>query len=126
MYFDRYYVRGSVGSGVTRVLVNTAGSLALGRGELDVAAVAPAGTPRVADEHVLLAVLGAVADGGNAVVEIGAALRAAEHTALVVLEDGLVSLDSHRDDGLLDRGNELGRQVRHHLIKAGGLDGTAL
>ena len=49
-------------------------------GELDVAVVAPGGIPRVLDEPVVLAILGAVADDEHGVVEVGTAAGGGQDT----------------------------------------------
>lgn len=104
----------SVGRGVDRVRVDTAGTGSRSRGELDVTLVAPAGTPGVADENVVLTLFGSVTNGGNTVVKVGAASVAGENSALVALEDGLVSLDGDGNNGLCDSGIELAGAVASH------------
>jgi len=88
--------------------------------------VTPASTPRVADEHVVLATLGSVANSGDTVVEVGTASSAGENSRFVSLEDRLVSLDGDRHDSLGDGGVELARAVSGHALQAGSLDGATL
>ena len=56
-------------------------------GHLDVSLATPAGSPAVLDEEVVGAVVGAVADGGDTVVqELGGAVWLVVDTILVELE----------------------------------------
>eukprot|EP00128_Syssomonas_multiformis_P003521 Colp12_sorted_trinity150504_noHs@28039 len=74
--------------------------------EEDVAIHAPRRTPGVLHLVVVGAVQGAVADGQDAVVQVGAA-GSGEHTRLVQLEGGLVGLDGD-GHGLLSQGGHHG------------------
>ena len=61
----------------------------------------PAGAPRVADDPVVRAVLGAVADDGDTVVEAAAAaLGLVVDARAVELEAVLAGVDADADDGL--------------------------
>jgi len=84
----------SVGFGPYGILVDTANACAARDADLHVALVAPAGSPRVADKGVVLAVLSAVADSSDTMIEVSSAGRSGDHTFCVVLEGGPVSLDS--------------------------------
>ena len=92
----------SVGGWVERDLLDTADTLALNGGDLDVALVSPGSSPGVSDEVVLLTVLGSVANSGDGVVEGGSASGGVHNSAGVVLEDGSVGLNS---DGGRSLGN---------------------
>ena len=64
-------------------------------GHLDVALVAPLGAPAVLDEEVVLAVLGAVADGEDAVVEgLGGAVGLEVHAWRMKEERGEISFST--------------------------------
>ena len=73
--------------------LDTADTVTVNDGKLDVALVTPGGVPRVLNEPVVLASLAAPSDCEDGVVKAGTALGAIEDTALVSLEDVLVSLD---------------------------------
>ena len=88
----------SVGLGNERLHLDTADTLAIDGGDLDVALITPGGGPGVSDNVVLLTSLGSVADGGNGVVEAGSTGSGVEDTAGVELEDRLVSLNGNGDD----------------------------
>jgi len=94
---------------VEGLLLDTADTLAIDGGDLDVALVTPGGAPRVSDDVVVLAGGGisAIADGGDGVVEVGTAGGGVEDTRLVHLENELVSLDGDGGWGLGDGGLEL-------------------
>lgn len=79
--------RSSVSFRINRPHLDTADSLALFDGDLDVALVSPACAPRVTDEPVLLSSLFAIADESNTVVEIGSTGSAVENASPVLLED---------------------------------------
>ena len=87
--------------------LDTADTVSGGSSELDVALVTPGGVPGVLDEPVVLATLGAVADGKDGVVEVGSALVGGEDTGLVGLEDVLVGLNGDSEG--------LGVEGSHHL-----------
>ena len=93
--------------------LDTADTVTVDDGELDVALFAPGGVPGVLDEPVVLTVLGTVADGEDGVIEGGSALGGVEDTSLVSLPDHLVGLDED-GDGLLGEGG---------LHLAGGVSG---
>mmetsp|Transcript_6621 Transcript_6621/g.9000 ORF Transcript_6621/g.9000 Transcript_6621/m.9000 type:complete len:322 (+) Transcript_6621:157-1122(+) len=97
----------SVGGGVGGAHLDTADAVTFDDSELDVALVTPGGVPGVLDEPVVLAVLGAVADGEDGVIELGAALGGVEDTGLVGLEDHLVSLNGDSEGLLLEGGLHL-------------------
>merc|ERR1719515_232495 len=74
--------------------------------DADVALLSEGGAPGVFDLPIFLAVVGAVANNENAVVQVLSASLVREHTLGVVLEYLLVSLDGHRDGLLSDGGLE--------------------
>ena len=84
---------------------------------LDVAALTPAGAPRVLDEPVVLSVLGGIADGQDGMVQAGGgAVRLIVHTARVQLERHLGGVDQNSDgsdggDGIQQGALALGRHV---------------
>jgi len=92
----------SVGGGVERAHLDTADTFTVNDSELNVTLVTPGGVPRVLHKPVILSVFGAVADGEDGVIALGAASGAGENTRLVGLEDSLVSLDGD-GKGLLTR-----------------------
>lgn len=113
----------SVGSlGVEGLHLDTADTLAVNGGDLDVALLAPRSTPGVSDDVVVLATLGAVANGSDGVVEVGTAGSAIEDTTGVHLEDGLVGLDGDGGGGLLDGSLELGDGVGLDVGVGGNLN----
>merc|ERR1719329_879873 len=61
--------------------------------DLDVAVVTPVGSPGVSDQSVVLAVLVAVADGGDGMVNRLAASGGVDDTAGVMLEDGAAGVN---------------------------------
>lgn len=113
----------SVGSDELWLHLDTADTLAVDDGELDVALVAPGGVPGVLNEPVFLTVLGAPADGEHGVVKSGAALGAVEDTALVGLEDVLVGLDGDGERLLGEGGLHLGDVVGGDEAVAAHVDG---
>ena len=84
--------------------MDAADAVANGRcGDLDVAIITPRSAPRVSDIVVLQAVVGlTVANGSDSVVDILSALPGVDHATLVELENFLVGLNSHSDNGLSD------------------------
>lgn len=93
---ERHALLRSVGdSWVEGLLLDTADTLAINGGDLDVTLITPAGAPRVSDDVVLLARGGisAVADSSDGVVKVGTAGGGVEDTGLVHLEDELVGLN---------------------------------
>lgn len=117
-------LRSSVGSlGVEGVHLDTAdtGAGLLG-GDLDVALVAPRSTPRVSDDVVVLASLGAIADSGDGVVEVGTARGIIEDTRGVHLEDHSVGLDGDGGGGLGDGSLKLVLRVGGDVGVGGNLD----
>jgi len=117
-------------SGVARLLGNAAHVLAFSHEH--VAVKAPASAPAILHLPVVFAVKGAVANNKNAMVEVGAAGRAVEYTALVKLESRLVSFDGngHRlgGDSSLETSFVLGRNIgvasKGDLRRAGALAGA--
>jgi len=75
-------------------------------GHQNVSGLTPAGAPGVLDDPVVLAAGSAITNGENSVVELGAA-SILEHTRLVELKLGLVSLNGDADGLLGDSGNQL-------------------
>jgi len=113
----------SVGSlGVEGVHLDTADTLAVDGGDLDVALLTPRGAPGVSDDVVLLATLGTVANSSDGVVKRGTAGGAVEDTTGVHLEDVLVGLDGDGDGGLVNGSLELGDGVSGNVGVAGNLD----
>ena len=93
----------SVGLGEEGVHLDTADTVTLDHGELDIALVSPGVSPGVLDEPVVLAGLGTEADGEDGVVEVGSAVGVVHDTGLVELEAELVGLDGN-SGGLLCNG----------------------
>jgi len=109
-------LRRSVGGGLSRLHLDAADTGAVGDLEADVAILTVGGAPRVLYLVVLNAVLNAVADSENTVVEVGAAaIGGADDTALVALEDALVGLDGNGDGALGDLGLEGLRALGGHI-----------
>ena len=104
----------SVGDGGDWVHLDAAGAIALDNGQLDVALVAPAGVPAVLHEPIVLArsCVGAVADGEDGVVQVGAAVLIVHHARVVELEARHVGLDGD-GGGLVGHGGL-------HLVDLGG------
>lgn len=94
-------------------------------GEQDVAIVTPAGAPRVLDLVVVNAVEGAVTDGEDTVVKVGAA-GGGEDTRLVQLEGGLVSLDGDGHGALVQGSHHGGVGVLGDIGVAGRSGGSVL
>jgi len=80
-------------------------------GDLDISHITPASGPGVSDDVVLLSTLGSVTDSSNSVIKVGSALGGVHDTAVILLEDHLVSLNSDRDDTIIDGGLELRNAV---------------
>ena len=74
-------------------MLDTADTLSVNGGDLDVALISPGGTPGVSNEVVLLAGLGSVTNSGDGVVELGSAELGVHNTGLVLLEDRSVGLN---------------------------------
>jgi len=85
----------SVSSDGERLHLDTADTLAVGDGELDVALVTPSGVPGVLDHPVVEASSGVVAPSGDehGVVQGGATPGVIKDTGGVELEDKSVGLD---------------------------------
>lgn len=117
--------------GVEGVHLDTADTLTLNGGNLDVAGLAPRSTPGVSDNVVVLASLSTVANGSDGVIELGTAGDVIEDTTLVHLEGHLISLNGDGDggesDGSLKLGNGVGLDVRvgSNLDLLEGLGGRA-
>ena len=107
-----------LGNGVEGLLLDTADTLAIDGGDLDVTLITPAGAPRVTDDVVVLAGggIGAIADSGDGVVEVGAAGGGVHDTGLVHLEDELVGLDGDGGGGSGNGGLELGNGVSLDVV----------
>merc|ERR1711924_506963 len=93
---ESIHSRFSVGGGEDGLLEDAADVVGT---DLDVAVGTPGRAPRVLDEEVVLAVLGAVADSEDTVVEALAA-AGGENTGVVELEGGLVGLNGDGDGAL--------------------------
>jgi len=116
----------SVGGGGKRLHLDTADTLTIDDGELDVALVTPGGVPGVLDEPVVLTVLSAVADGEDGVIEAGATLGGAHDAGLVGLEDQLVGLNGDGKRLLVETGAHLADGVRGDgVVVADGDSGGA-
>ena len=76
-------------------------------GHSHVASLTPVSVPAVLHDPVLSAVLGAVANENDGVVDVGAAGRAVEDTAGVGHEGYVVGLDGDGDRLLLEGGLQL-------------------
>mmetsp|Transcript_228 Transcript_228/g.341 ORF Transcript_228/g.341 Transcript_228/m.341 type:complete len:336 (+) Transcript_228:102-1109(+) len=113
----------SVRGGVGGAHLDTADAVTFDDSELDVALVTPGGVPGVLDEPVVLAVLGAVADGEDGVIELGAALGGVEDTGPVGLEDHLVGLDEDGKGLLGESGLHLGGVAGGNGTVRGDRDG---
>ena len=106
-----------LGSGVEGLLLDTADTLAVNGGDLDVTLITPGGAPRVPDDVVVLAggSVSAVADSGDGVVEVGTAGGGVHDAGLVHLEDELVGLNGDGSggggNGSLELGNGVGLNV---------------
>ena len=98
--------------------LDTADTVTVNDGKLDVALVTPGGVPRVLNEPVVLARLAAPSDGEDGVVKSGTALGAVKDTALISLEDVLVGFDGD-SKGLLGEGSL-------HLADVAGGDKTVV
>jgi len=101
----------SVGGGGERLHLDTADTLAFNGSDLDVSLVTPGSAPRVSHDVVLFTTLGSVTNSSDGVVKIGTAGSGVENTAVVHLEDRLVSFNGDGDDTLVEGGNELGLGV---------------
>jgi hypothetical protein len=101
----------SVGGGGERLHLDTADTLAINGSDLDVSLVTPGSAPRVSHDVVLFTSLGSVTNSSDGVVKIGTAGSGVENTAVVHLEDRLVSFNGDGDDTLVEGGNELGLGV---------------
>ena len=86
--------------------------------DLDIAVVAPTGSPGVPNDPVLLAVLRAIANNGHTVVKRGTAFSGVQDTTRVALEYGLISLDTDRHRSIGYCGLKLTRVVPSHVLKA--------
>ena len=120
--------RSVLGSGPQRLLLDAADASAVDGSDSDVTLLTPGLAPRVPDDVVVLTVLGAIADGGDGVVEVGAASGGVEDAGLVKLEGELVGLDGDGDGLLGDGGLELGdgvggdvRVVVNEVLLEGGI-----
>lgn len=91
--------------------LDTADTLSFDSSDLDVTLVSPGSGPGVTDDVVLFTSLGSVSDSSDGVVKVGSAGGGVEDTALVLLEDGSVSLNGDGDDTLVDSSLELGNAV---------------
>ena len=87
----------SVGDNGERLHLDAADTLAVDDGHLDVALVTPGGVPGVLDEPVFLAVLGAVADSEDSVVEAGSAQFGVQDTGLIHSEDVRVGVNGNSE-----------------------------
>jgi hypothetical protein len=113
----------SVGLSLGGAHLDTADTVSIDDGELDVALVTPGGVPGVLDEPVVLTGLSAVADSEDGVIEGGTALGGVEDTGLVGLPDHLVGLDEDGDGGDGESGLHLGDGVGGNAGVAGDFDG---
>ena len=115
-----------VGSGVERSVLDTADTLTVSDGELDVALVTPGGVPRVLDEPVVKTggLIGAIADSEDGVIESSAAVGGVEDTGGVGLEDHLVGLDGDSERLLLKGGLHLGGGSSADGGPLGDIDGS--
>ena len=91
--------------------LDTADTLSIDGSDLDVTLVSPGSGPGVTDDVVLFTSLGSISDSSDGVVKVGSAGGGVEDTALVLLEDGSVSLNGDGDDTLVDGSLELGNAV---------------
>ena len=96
--------------------MDTADTLSIDGGDLDVSLVSPGSTPGVSDEVVVLARLGSISDSGDGVIEVGSAGSGVEDTTGISLEDKLVGLDGHGDWGEGNGGLELGNRVGWDVV----------
>ena len=109
----------SVGLGLGGGHLDTACTLTVDNLELDVTIFTPGGAPRVLDLVIRSAVLNAVTNGKDTVIELGAAASSVlEDTAGVALEGTLVSLDGDRDGSLGDGSLEGLGAVGGHILEA--------
>ena len=116
----------SVGGGEERLHLDTAGTLGVIHGELDVALVTPGGVPGVLDEPVVETGggIGAISDGEDGVIEVGSAGGVREDTGRVELEDQFVGLDGDGKWLLGESGLHLGLAVGGDVIVGGDIDGS--
>jgi len=117
--------RQSVGGGVEGTGLDTADTLTVLDGELDVTLVTPDGGPGVLDEPVVEAGvgIGTVADGEDGVVNLGTAIGGVKDTRLVGLEDHLVSLDGDSEGLEVKAGLHLLNVVLGDVGVGGDIDG---
>jgi hypothetical protein len=101
--------------------LNTADTRALLGSDLDVTFVTPGCSPRVTDDVVFFTTLSSVSDGGDGVVKTGSACGGVHDTAVVLLEDHLVSLDGNGNNTLVDGGFELADAVSWDVVVGGDL-----
>jgi len=101
----------SVGGSSERLHLDTADTLSIDGSDLDVTFVTPGSTPGVSHDVVVFTTLGSVSNSGDGVIKVGTASSGVENTAVVHLEDRLVSLDGHSDNILLKGSFELGYRV---------------
>merc|ERR1712010_71079 len=113
----------SVGGDGEWLHLDTADTLAVDDGELDVALVTPGGVPGVLHRPVVGTVLSAPTSDEHGVVQASATGGAVKDTRRVVLEDALVSLDGD-SEGLAGEGRlHLGDVVGCDEVVVGDLDG---
>ena len=103
--------------------MDTADTLAIDDSELDVTLITPSGGPGVLDEPVLLAVLSAITNSEDSVVETGAARCVGHYTAPVRLEDSFVGLDKHGERLLLESSLHLINIVLLNCLVVTDIDG---
>ena len=112
------------GGWVEGLHLDTADTGTFDGGDLDVSSISPGGTPGVSDEVVVLARLGSVSDSGDGVIEVGSAGSGVEDTTGISLENELVGLDGHGNNGKVNGGLQLGHAVFYNWIIFGDTDGT--
>jgi len=89
-------------------------------GEADESPLSPAAAPGVLHLVVVNSIFGSVSNGKDAVIEVGSA-SGGEHTGLVQLEGGLVSLDGDGDGLLSKSAHQSSVRVNGHIsVRNGG------
>jgi hypothetical protein len=111
----------SVGGWIQGLHLDTADTGAFLGSDLDVAFVTPGCSPGVTDDVVFFTTLSSVSDGGDGVVKTGSACSGVHDTAVVLLEDHLVSLDGNGNNTLVDGGFELADAVSWDVVVGGDL-----
>jgi hypothetical protein len=92
--------------------------------ELNIAIGSPGSAPRVLDKEVVLASFGSIADGEDTVVQLGTASGSSDNTGLILLEGGLVGLNSNGDRTLVQSSLKLGAIHMLDIMISGGTNNT--